>query len=169
MAPRNRLTANTVAEAPRSGLEGRSSMHEPATGASFETRLRRSSGQGCWEIKMQQALQRPRQPVLERPHPTRRTQVMSPARHARRVGQSDNVLLGPFRAVDDRDQNASGADQTAKRFGRRLDEAMDDDPIEALSRQVTLETVRPSDRDIAESEGLDPRRRLQSQSLEPFE
>ena len=55
-------------------------------------------------------LERPRQPVLERPHPARRTQVMSPARHARRVGQSDNMLLGPLRAVDDRDQNARRAD-----------------------------------------------------------
>src|ERR1700679_2934567 len=94
---------------------------------------------------------------------------MSPARHARRVGQSDNVLLGPLRAVDDRNQNAAWTDQTAKRFGRRLDEAMDDDPIETLPRAVMLKTVRPNHRDIGEPEGLDPRRRLQSQRLESFE
>src|SRR3984957_14948355 len=96
-------------------------------------------------------LERPRQPVLERPHPARRTKVMSPARHARRVGQSDNMLLGPFRAVDDRDQNASGADQTAKRFARRLDETVDDDPIEPLPRKVTLDRVSPNYSNISKS------------------
>src|ERR1700722_9102173 len=114
-------------------------------------------------------LERPRQPVLERPHPARRTQVMSPARHARRVGQSDNVLLGPLRAVDDRDQNAAWTDKTAKRFTWRLDETMVDDPIEALPRTVTLETVRPNHRNISESEGLDPCRRFHGQRLESFE
>jgi hypothetical protein len=143
-------------------------MHEPPTGASFETRLRRSSGQGCWEIKMQQALQRPRQPVLERPHPARRTQVMSPARHARRVGQSDNMLLGPLRAVDDCNQNAAWADETAKRFTRWLDETMDNDPIETFPRHVMLESVRPNHRDVRESKGLDSRRRFDRQRLESF-
>src|ERR1700723_2167735 len=113
-------------------------------------------------------LERPRQPVLERPHPARRTQVMSPARHTRRVGQSDNVLLGPPRTVDDRDQNAAWTDEPAKRFARRLDETMDDDPIEALPRTVMFETVRPNHRDIGESEGLDPCRRFHGQRLETF-
>ena len=94
---------------------------------------------------------------------------MSPTRYARRVGQSDNMLLGPLRAVDDRNQNAAWTDEPAKRCGRRLDEAMDDDPIETLPRNVMLEAVRPSDRDIGEPEGLDPCRRLQSQRLESFE
>ena len=114
-------------------------------------------------------LQRPSQSVLERPHPARRTQVMSPTRHVRRVGQSDNVLLGPLRAVDDRNQNAAWTDETTKRFGRRLDEAMDDDPIEALPRSVMIESIPPDHRDIGESEGPDPCGRLHGQSLESFE
>src|ERR1700678_3973391 len=111
-------------------------------------------------------LQRPRQPVLERPHPARRTQIMSAARHARRVGQSDNVLLGALRALDNRNQNAAWSDQTAKRFGRRLDETMDEDPIETLPRRMMLETVRPVHGDIGEPEGFDPCRRLYRQRLE---
>ena len=80
-------------------------------------------------------LKRPRQPVLERPHCARRTHVRGLARPARSVGQSDDVLLASVRAGDDRNQNAARADQAAKRLARRLDEAVNKDPIEAFPRR----------------------------------
>ena len=93
--------------------------------------------------------------MLERPHCARRTHVRSLARLVRGIGQSDDVLLASVRAGDDRNQNAARADQAAKRLARRFDEAVNKDPIEAFPRDVMLESVRPSHRDIAEFEGLD--------------
>ena len=70
--------------------------------------------------------------MLERPHRPRRTEVLGLDRTAHRVGQSDDALLASARAGDDRNQNPALADQAAKRLARRLDQAMDEDPIEAL-------------------------------------
>ena len=81
-----------------------------------------------------QWLERPRQPVLERPHRARRTHVLaSPAP----LTPSVNLTMccsprsGP---IDDRNQNPARPNQAAKRLARRLDEAMNHDPIDSVHR-----------------------------------
>ena len=94
---------------------------------------------------------------------------MRPRRATWSVGQPHDPLLAPFRTGHGRDQNPVRHDKIAKRLARRLDQAMDDDPIEPLARTVKVKSVLPPDRDIGEPEGLDPGGGLDRQRLEPLE
>src|ERR1700735_5707612 len=76
--------------------------------------------------------ERVREPPLERPHRARRTHVGGIARPARSIGQSYNVLLGAFRAIDDRDQDAARANQSAECLGWRPGEGVGEEPVVTL-------------------------------------
>src|SRR5690348_1781409 len=101
--------------------------------------------------RIRSALERPREPVLQRPHRARRAHVLSLARAAFLAGQSHDVLLAAIRAGDDRDEDPARPEEAEKRLARRLHEAMNEDPVEALAGKMKVESVRPSHRDIGET------------------
>ena len=125
------------------------------------------------------ALQRPRQDcrgsesaretMFERPQTPRRPMIGDFDRGATADGEANDSLLFRVRSGEGGNQRAVLRNQPAERFARRLDEAMNDDAVEAPARTMEFEPVPPEDLDVGKSESPSSRGSFDGQGLKALE
>src|SRR5271157_1418129 len=110
-----------------------------------------------------------RQSALEGPQTPRRSEIGDMNRPLGAEGEADDALFAPRRSGESRDEGPVAREQFEEFTRRRLNDSMHDHLVEAPARLVEVEPIGAQDLDIGESEGADPGRGLQRQSLEPLE
>ena len=80
-------------------------------------------------------------------------------------GEANDSLLFRVRSGEGGNQRAVLRNQPAERFARRLDEAMNDDAVEAPARTMEFKPVPPEDLDVGKSESPSSRGSFDGQGL----